>query len=113
VIGSSRSRSRFSHYQYVLGCFREQFPGAVFSGVLPTMLLGVFTGDPLSAMLSIGKTMKITAKKNAAAQALTALRNKKLTPDRRSEIAQTAAAARWAKKRKPGASESSRQLRPQ
>jgi hypothetical protein len=46
--------------------------------------------------------MKTATKKNAAAQALTAMRNRKLTPDRRSQIAQTAAAARWAKKPKPG-----------
>ena len=36
------------------------------------------------------------AKKNAAAQALTALRNKKLTPEQRRESAAAAAAARWA-----------------
>ena len=39
--------------------------------------------------------MKNTAKKNAAAQALTALRNKKLTPARRKQIAKGAATARW------------------
>jgi hypothetical protein len=37
------------------------------------------------------------AKKNAVAQALVAMRNKKLTPARRKEIAQKAAAARWKK----------------
>lgn len=41
--------------------------------------------------------MKNTTKKNAAAQALTALRNKKLSPSRRKQIAQAAAAARWSK----------------
>ena len=39
------------------------------------------------------------AKKNAVAQALVAMRNKKLTPARRKEIAQKAAAARWEKKK--------------
>jgi hypothetical protein len=53
-------------------------------------------------MLSIGHTMNKATKKNAAAQALTALRNQKLTPDRRSQIAQAAAAARWRQPRKPG-----------
>jgi hypothetical protein len=40
-------------------------------------------------------------KKNAVAQALVAMRNKKLSPARRKEIAQKAAAARW--KDKPAA----------
>ena len=44
-------------------------------------------------------------KKNAVAQALVALRNKKLTPEQRKEIAQRAAQARWgtstASRRKP------------
>ncbi len=34
-------------------------------------------------------------KKNPVAQALTALRNKKLSPERRREIAKKAAEARW------------------
>lgn len=38
------------------------------------------------------------AKKNAVAQALVAMRNKKLSPAKRKEIAQKAAAARWGKK---------------
>ena len=38
--------------------------------------------------------------KNAAAQALTALRNQKLTPEKRSELARRAALARWSKKYK-------------
>jgi len=38
-------------------------------------------------------------KKNAVAQALTAMRNKKLTPARRKEIAVTAARARWGSKK--------------
>jgi hypothetical protein len=42
---------------------------------------------------------KKTAKKNAGAQALVALRNKKLTPQERREIATKAATARWAKER--------------
>ena len=37
-------------------------------------------------------------KKNAVAQALVAMRNKKLTPERRKEIAQLAAKKRWGKK---------------
>jgi len=37
-------------------------------------------------------------KKNAVAQALVAMRNKKLTPERRQEIARKAAAKRWEKK---------------
>jgi hypothetical protein len=53
-------------------------------------------------MLAVGHTMKNATKKNAAAQALTAMRNRKLTPARRSQIARTAAAARWAKKSQPG-----------
>ena len=40
------------------------------------------------------------AKKNAVAQALVAMRNKKLSAARRKEIAQKAAAARWGKKAK-------------
>lgn len=40
-------------------------------------------------------------KKNAVAQAMVAMRNKKLSAARRKEIAQTAAAARW--KDKPAA----------
>ena len=60
------------------------------------MLSGVFTAAPFSAMLPMGHPMKNTPKKNAAAQSLTAMRNKKLTPARRRQIAQTAAAARWA-----------------
>jgi hypothetical protein len=43
----------------------------------------------------MSKTPK-TKKKNAAAQSLTAMRNKKLTPERRKEIAQKAARKRWA-----------------
>lgn len=39
------------------------------------------------------------AKKNAVAQALTAMRNKKLSAARRKEIAKQAAAARWAEKK--------------
>lgn len=34
-------------------------------------------------------------KKNAVAQALVAMRNKKLTPEQRKKIAQKAARARW------------------
>jgi hypothetical protein len=36
-------------------------------------------------------------KKNAGAQALVKLRNKKLSPERRAEIASSAARAKWAK----------------
>jgi hypothetical protein len=36
--------------------------------------------------------------KNSAAQSLTALRNKKLSPKRRKEIASEAAKARWAER---------------
>jgi len=38
-------------------------------------------------------------KKNAVAQAMVAMRNKKLSPERRKEIASQAAQARWAKKK--------------
>lgn len=41
-------------------------------------------------------------KKNAAAQALVALRHEKLTPERRKEIATKAAKARWGKAKKAG-----------
>jgi hypothetical protein len=40
----------------------------------------------------------VATKKNAIAQAMVAMRNKKLTPERRKEIAKKAAAARWKKK---------------
>jgi hypothetical protein len=43
-------------------------------------------------------TKKKAGKKNAVAQAMVAMRNKKLTPERRSEIAKAAAAARWEKR---------------
>jgi hypothetical protein len=39
-------------------------------------------------------------KKNPVAQALTAMRNKKLSAAKRKEIAKKAAAARWGKKEK-------------
>lgn len=45
---------------------------------------------------------KTDTKKNAAAQALTALRNKKLSPVRRKQIAQEAAAARWSRQLQAG-----------
>jgi hypothetical protein len=45
-------------------------------------------------------------KKNAVAQAMVAMRNKKLSAARRKEIAQTAAAARW--KDKPAAAKRGR-----
>ena len=41
-----------------------------------------------------------TKKKNEAAQAMVAMRNKKLSPARRKEIASAAAKTRWAKKPK-------------
>lgn len=41
-------------------------------------------------------------KKNAAAQAMVALRHKKLSPGRRKEIAEKAAKTRWAKKKQDG-----------
>ena len=41
-----------------------------------------------------------TPKKNAVAQAMVAMRNKKLSPARRKEIAQKAALARWSGKKK-------------
>jgi hypothetical protein len=44
--------------------------------------------------------MKKGKKKNSVAQAMVAMRNKKLTPERRKEIAQAAAKARWAEKGK-------------
>ena len=44
--------------------------------------------------------MAKATKKNAIAQAMTAMRNKKLTPERRKEIAQAAARARWGDKAK-------------
>lgn len=43
---------------------------------------------------------KRKGRKNPAAVALVARRHKKLTPERRSEIARLAARARWAKRRK-------------
>jgi hypothetical protein len=42
--------------------------------------------------------VRVATKKNAIAQAMVAMRNKKLTPERRKEIAKKAAAARWKKK---------------
>lgn len=39
----------------------------------------------------------MATKKNAVAQAMVAMRNKKLTPARRAEIARKAAEARWEK----------------
>jgi hypothetical protein len=42
---------------------------------------------------------KKKGKKNPAAQALSALRMKKISPKRRKEIAEKAIAARWAKKK--------------
>ena len=47
--------------------------------------------------------MMKTPKKNAVAQALVAMRNKKLSPARRKEIAQKAAKTRWADKTSPSA----------
>ena len=38
-------------------------------------------------------------KKNAVAQQMVAMRNKKLTPERRAEIARKAAETRWTKER--------------
>lgn len=43
--------------------------------------------------------MAMAKKKNAVAQAMVAMRNKKLSPERKKEIAQKAAAARWGKKK--------------
>lgn len=43
--------------------------------------------------------VKKAKKKNPVAQALVALRHKKLTPERRSEIARQAAQARWEDKK--------------
>jgi hypothetical protein len=43
---------------------------------------------------------KAKRRKNAAAVALVARRHKKLSPERRSEIARLAARARWAKRKK-------------
>jgi hypothetical protein len=43
----------------------------------------------------------VKKKKNAAAQAMVAMRIKKLSPERRSEIASLAARKRWGKKPKP------------
>jgi len=42
---------------------------------------------------------RMAKKKNPVAQALVAMRNKKLTPEQRKAIAQKAAAARWEKKK--------------
>jgi hypothetical protein len=44
--------------------------------------------------------VKKARKKNPVAQALVALRNKKLTPAQRSDIARKAAQARWEEKAK-------------
>jgi hypothetical protein len=41
------------------------------------------------------KATEMAKKKNAIAQALVAMRNKKLTPEERKEIARKAAEARW------------------
>lgn len=41
----------------------------------------------------------MTKKKNAAAVSLAALRKKKLSPERRSEIARIAVTARWVKQK--------------
>jgi hypothetical protein len=43
-----------------------------------------------------------SAAKNPVAQAMVAMRNKKLTPARRKEIAQQAAAVRWGEKKGEG-----------
>jgi hypothetical protein len=43
----------------------------------------------------LSKAKDMAKKKNAIAQALVAMRNRKLTPQRRAEIAKQAAQARW------------------
>jgi hypothetical protein len=45
----------------------------------------------------------MTKKKNEAAVSLAALRKKKLSPERRSEIAKIAVTARWAKQKQKAA----------
>jgi hypothetical protein len=55
--------------------------------------------DPIGTIVWLPKPKKQKRKrKNPVAQKLTAMRNRKLTPERRAEIAKKAAEARWRKR---------------